>query len=119
MIHNGLLTVKLNYISKFNIFILEELVDNFMQYEDKNLRVYAGNDSDNFLLFAHPQKTDIKDSIINLVTNIKKLMNDVGFTFVFENYACINEKKRFYVNSKIELLIVLNNSGLGRYKVQF
>ena len=76
MIHNGLLTVKLNSISKFNIFILEELVDNFMQYEDKNLRVYAGNDSDNFLLFAHPQKTDIKDSIINLVTNIKTIKSD-------------------------------------------
>ncbi len=38
------------------------------QYEESNLKEYAGTKYENFLLFKHPQKTEAKDILENLVS---------------------------------------------------
>lgn len=41
---------------------LEQLVDYFCEYESKNLKTYAGDSYDNFLVFKNPSTTEVKDS---------------------------------------------------------
>ena len=50
----------------------EELVEHFCQYEEKNLKSYAGNQYENFHVFKNPQRPDLKESVDNLVRyNVK------------------------------------------------
>jgi hypothetical protein len=47
------------------------------QYEDSNLKIYAGTKYENFMLFKHPLKTLAKDQLENLpydITNPFKIM---------------------------------------------
>ena len=55
----------------FNVKSVEELVENFCQYEDKNLRAYAGNEFESFLVFKNPQRPDIKETVDNLAGELR------------------------------------------------
>lgn len=40
----------------------------FYNYEDTNLKTYAGSKLENCLLFKHPEKTHVKDALDFLVS---------------------------------------------------
>eukprot|EP00347_Sterkiella_histriomuscorum_P020499 403337564 len=49
----------------------KQLNEYIYQYEEQNLRTYAGTKFENFLLFKHPLKTQAKDILENLPTEIR------------------------------------------------
>lgn len=52
----------------YNFIINIGLLNEFLyQYEEGSLKTYAGTKYDNFLLFKHPQKTDLKENLDDLV----------------------------------------------------
>jgi hypothetical protein len=57
-------------VSKWSFICLESLNELFYQYEEGNLKTYAGTKYDNFLLFKHPQKAEVKETLENIVTLI-------------------------------------------------
>ena len=58
-----------NTIVKLEFFILyiDKLNEYLCTYENHNLRTYADTKYENFLLFKHPKKGDIKESLKALV----------------------------------------------------
>ena len=62
------IVIYINSQNKSLYLIALEVLNTFLfTYEETNLKSYAGTNFDNCMIFKHPQKVDVKESIENLV----------------------------------------------------